>query len=705
MSSPLSIDGAPKRAVRKGEARPIFLNRELSWMAFNERVLEEALDPANPLLERLRFLTIFFTNLDEFFMIRVSGLKQQLHAGVDVLSGDGLSPRAQLAQISDALRPTLARAQSCLQNDILPQLAEHDVRIVNYRDLDPSQRAYWDAWYESKVHPILTPLAVGPAHPFPFISNLSLNLALIVRSPEGEQRLARVKVPAMLPRLLPVAEDGSPLILGKRDGPLTAPIRFVPLEQLIAANLHTLFPGVETGPVFVFRVTRDTDLEIQEDEADDLLKVLEEELRKRRFGEAVRLEIQKGTPPAIRDGLRRGLELEPGDVYEVDGLLATPRLSQLLQLDLPELKYTSFSPRVPRSCAGKDLFKAVRAADILLHHPYDSFAPVADFLMQAAKDPQVLAMKVTLYRTSGDSPIIHALEQAIENGKQVAAVVELKARFDEENNISWARRLEEGGVHVVYGIPHLKVHGKLALIVRNENGELRRYAHIGTGNYNPQTARVYTDFGLLTANAAITADVADVFNQLTGFADPPRSRKLLVAPRHLRKQLVERIRREAEEARAGRNAHIIFKCNAVADAEVIRELYAASRAGVRIDLLVRGICCLVPGYPGLSETITVRSVVGRFLEHSRVFWFHNGGNPEVFIGSADLMDRNLRRRVEVLTPIEDPALKAWLREVLLERYLQDTARSRLMLPDGTYTRMRTGVEDRDVQREFTKDRR
>jgi polyphosphate kinase len=684
---------------RRKDARDPLLNRELSWMAFNERVLEEALDRDNPLMERLRFLTIFHTNLDEFFMIRVSGLQEQVESGVDVMSADGLTPRAQLQRISERLRPVLVTAQRCLHEDILPRLAEQGLVLCHYSDLAPAERAVWDRWYEQKVHPVLTPLAVGPAHPFPWISNLSLNLVLSVRAPDGETRMARVKVPPMLPRLVPLSDDGA----------LAPPIRVLPIEELIAANLNTLFPGVQAGDPWAFRVTRDTDVEIKADEADDLLKAVEQEIRKRKFGEAVRLEIQRGMPPGLREALRKGLDLQSSDVYEVDGLIGVPQLAQLVAADLPQLKYPRYVPRVPANAASTDLFKAIRTGDILLHHPYDSFSPVVDFLVQAAVDPKVQAIKITLYRTSGDSPIIQALEQAIEHGKQVAAVVELKARFDEENNITWARRLEEAGVHVVYGVPHLKVHSKLTLVVRSEGNELRRYAHIGTGNYNPQTSRGYTDLGLFTTNPTITADVADVFNELTGFSQPPRSRKLLVAPRHLRQQLVERIRREAEEARANRTAHLIIKVNSVADPDMIRELYAASRAGVKIDLLVRGICCLVPGQKDLSHNITVRSVVGRFLEHSRVYWFHNGGDPEILIGSADLMDRNLRRRIEVLAPIEDPALKTWIRTVLLERYLADVGRTRQMQSDGSWVRLRDGHRGvnpmLDVQQQFIKDRR
>lgn len=675
----------PRARSRRGPRRQ-FLNREMSWVAFDERVLEEALDPANPLLERLRFLAIFYTNLDEFFMIRISGLKEQAEVGVGVRSFDGLSPKSQLARVSARLRPLLETAERALMHDLLPQLAEHGVEVVRYAERERRDRKAWDRWFVERVAPVLTPLAVGPAQPFPWISNLSLNLAVMVRSPDGEQRMARVKIPPNLPRLVRVDDD--------RDED-EGHVRLLPLEELVAANLHHLFPGMDVGEPWFFRVTRDTDVEILDDEADDLLAAVEREVRKRRFGEAVRLEVQAGMPATLRETLRRALSLDAADVYEVTGLLAVPALSQLWQLDLPELKYPPFVPRRPPRAEG-DLFKAIRAGDLLLHHPFDSFETVEDFLFQAARDAHVQAIKVTLYRTSGDSSIIRALEDAVERGKQVAAVVELKARFDEENNVAWARRLEEAGVHVVYGMPGLKVHCKLMLVVRSEGEGVRRYAHIGTGNYNPSTARVYTDFGLLTTNAEICADVSDVFNQLTGFALPPAHDRLLVAPRFMQDGLIHRIRREAAHARKGKPGRIVAKCNAISEPDVIRELYAASREGVQIDLIARGICCLMPGLKDLSENIRVRSVVGRFLEHSRLYWFDNDGDPEVFIGSADLMNRNLARRIEVLVPVEDPDLKAWLRDVLIASYLQDTARVRLMQPDGSYVRgFEPGTEVRD----------
>lgn len=661
------------------EAAPaaVFLNRELSWLAFNERVLEQAEDARTPLLERLRFLSIFHTNLDEFFMIRVSGLLQQVNAGVDALSDDGQTPRTQLGQLRERVRGLLGRAHHVLGAELRPRLAEEGVQIVRYASLDAETRHRWDAWYDRAVHPVLTPLGTGPTQPFPFISNLSLNIGLTVRS-GTEERFSRVKIPGMLPRLVVIEGEAA----SRRP-----PLRLVPIEEIVVANLWKLFPGCELDPAVVFRVTRDADIEIKEDEADDLLQALEDELRRRRFGSAVRLEVQAGTSDKLRRFLRKGLGLAEEDVFEVDGPLDLPGLEALTRLDLPQHRYPAFVPVWPKGVSTTDLFADIRGGDVLLHHPFDSFAPVVSFIENAARDPNVYAIKQTLYRTSGDSPIIEALEEAAERGKQVAAIVELKARFDEENNIGWARRLEEAGVHVIYGVPGLKTHCKIALVVRAEAGQLRRYAHIATGNYNPNTARVYTDLGLFTADPDLTDDVADLFNRLTGFAKPHGYRRLLVAPRFMKTELLNLIRRETDNAREGRPARIIAKCNAVTEKEIIRALYDASRAGVEVDLLVRGICCLVPGIPGLSERIRVRSVVGRFLEHSRVYWFANDGAPKVYFGSADWMDRNLNGRLEVLAPVRNPALASWLRDVMLERYLRDTAFTRLMLPDGSYERV------------------
>ncbi|HHO51675.1 MAG TPA: polyphosphate kinase 1 [Deltaproteobacteria bacterium] len=671
-----------------------YVNRELSWLQFNARVLGEALDESNPLLERLRFLTIFHTNLDEFFMVRVSGIQQQIAAGVEVLSIDGRSPRMQLEAIFAQVIPAVETAQRCLIEEILPRLERQGIELVHYAQLNDAQRRWADDLFNRKIYPILTPLAVGPTHPFPFISNLSLNLAMMVAAPDGESRLARVKIPlANLPRLVPVVGSS-----------MHPPARLMFLEDLIAANLGTLFPGMLVGTPWQFRVTRDADLEIREDEADDLMSTLQQELRKRRFGQAVRLEVQHDTPPPIIEALRRGLSLSHTDVIQIQGPMAVPRLSELLSLDLPELKYRPYVPRRPAPFDKEaDLYDVMRTRDVLIHHPFESFDPVVEFIQRSARDPRVVAIKQTLYRTSGDSPIIRALEEAVEDGKQVAAVVELKARFDEENNIVWARRLEEAGVHVIYGVPGLKTHSKLAMVVRREGEELVRYCHIGTGNYNPTTARIYTDLGLFTTHPGITGDVVDVFNRLTGFARPDGYEHLLVAPCHMKQHLLELIAWEAEAARSGEPGHILLKCNAITHPELIDALYAASQAGARVDLLVRGICRLIPGKAGLSERISVRSVVGRFLEHTRVYWFQHGGDPKAYIGSADLMERNLDRRVEVLAPIVDPGIARWLRQVLLQRYLDDRARTHMMQPDTSYVRLRTSADDPDVHAQFMQD--
>jgi polyphosphate kinase len=670
-----------------------YLDRELSWLAFNARVLEEAQDPANPLIERLRFLTIFHTNLDEFFMIRVSGIKEQIAEGVDTRTPEGLTPRMRWAQIRERVVPLVETAQRLLSEELLPALGRIGIRVVDWSEMSTHDRRWADQWFEHRVAPILTPLAVGPTHPFPFISNLSLNLGLEVRARDtGETRFARVKVPLVnLPRFVPIG-----------GGRLEAPCRVVLVEQIVAANLHHLFPGMEVSEPWAFRVTRDADIEIREDEADDLVSTIQQGLRRRRFGQAIRLEVQHGMPISILTALLEGLELDLDDVQEVPGPLSVPRMAELLALDLPEHKFRPYTPRAPALLEpDADVFAVIRQRDVLLHHPFDSFLPVVEFVRRAARDPHVVAIKQTLYRTSGDSPIVAALEEAVENDKQVAAVVELKARFDEQNNIVWARRLETAGVHVVYGVPGLKTHAKCMLVVRREGDDLVRYAHIGTGNYNPSTARVYTDLGLLTANPRLTADVGDLFNRLTGFGRPAGYRELLVAPEHLERSLAELVAFEAEEARAGRPSRIVIKCNGITSRPMIDALYEASRAGVPIDLVVRGTCALIPGVPGMSETIRVRSVVGRFLEHERVLWFHHGGAERCYLGSADLMERNLERRVEVLTPLLDPGIRGWVRDVLLQRYLSDRARARVMSPDGMYRRIRTDpATDPDVHDQF-----
>lgn len=660
-----------------------FLNRELSWIEFNSRVLDEALDPSQPLLERLKFLSIFSTNLDEFFMVRVSGLQEQNEANPLLLSPDGLSPATQLRRISERLRPLLELQMRCLLKQILPGLEAHGVQIVPYGKLGKSQREELREFFYERIFPILTPLSVDPGHPFPYISNISLNLGISVvpertdNDLENEERFARVKLPPNVPRLIPVMGEG---------------YSFVLLEEVMSANIESLFPGMRVLECQPFRITRDADLEIEEDEAGDLLKTIEQQIRKRRFGFGVRLEVASGMSPEMVKRLRQSLEIEDQDVYSVDGPLNIPDLMTLYKLDLPALKDAPFTPVTPQAlrASSDSIFDAIRNQDILLHHPYESFAPVVEFLRAAARDPNVLAIKQTLYRVGKDSPIVEALIQAAENGKQVAVLVELKARFDEQNNIQWARRLEEAGVHVIYGLIGLKTHAKIALVVRQEKNKLRRYVHLGTGNYNPVTARIYTDLGFFTANEEFGKDVSELFNYLTGYSRQVRYRKLLVAPVNLRESITEMIRREIEHHRAGRPAGIFAKFNSMTDARLIDELYAASREGVPVDLIIRGVCCLRPGMQGKSETIRVGSIVGRFLEHSRIYRFLNGGDERIYAGSADLMNRNLDRRVEVLFPIEDPKLRERIVGEILEPALADNVKMRWLQPDGTYLRPRSG---------------
>jgi polyphosphate kinase len=659
------------------------LNRELSWIEFNSRVLDEALDPSQPLLERLKFLAIFSTNLDEFFMIRVSGLQEQLEANPTMLSPDGLSPGSQLRLISERLRPLLQLQMRCLTKQILPGLEEHGVRIIPYGHLNDDQREELRAFFYDRIFPVLTPLSVDPSHPFPYISNSSLNLGTLVipESPEegDEPRFARVKLPPNVPRLIPVTNGG---------------YCFALLEEVMAAHIESLFPGMRVLECQTFRVTRDADIEIEEDEAGDLLKTLEKQLRRRRFsGFGVRLEVAAGMSPHMVKLLRDSMQLDEQDVYTVDGLLNIPDLMSLYKLDMPSLKDQSFIPVTPAALrTGESIFEVIRHGDLLVHHPYESFSPVVEFLRAAARDPNVLAIKQTLYRVGPDSPIVQTLIEAAEQGKQVAVLVELKARFDEENNIHWARRMEQVGVHVVYGILGLKTHCKMALVVRQEKNTLRRYVHLGTGNYNNVTARIYTDIGLFTCHPDFGADVSEIFNFLTGYSRQVRYRQLLVAPVSMRAGLVELIRREVDHLQAGRPAGIVAKLNSITDTTLIEELYAASRAGVPIDLLVRGICCLRPGVKAMSETIRVGSIVGRFLEHSRVYRFVNGGQDDIYLGSADFMNRNLDRRVEVLFPLLDERLKERVRREMLEPAMNDNVKMRWLQPDSTYLRPR-GADD------------
>jgi polyphosphate kinase len=633
-----------------------FLNRELSWLDFNARVLELAEDDTLPLLERMKFLAIFAGNLDEFFMVRIAGLKRRQDMGLTVRSPDGLTVREQLELVTRRTQDLVQRHANVFLKDIAPRLEDEGIRIVHYEDLEDDAARRLREYFRDQVFPVLTPLAVDPAHPFPYISGLSLNLAVSVRDPDtGMSHFARVKVPNNVPRFVSV-------------GPTDQTATFLPLEDLIAAHLPQLFPGLEVVSHHVFRVTRNADMEVEEDRDEDLLQALERELSRRRFGPAVRLEVTDSMDPQILEVLLSEMEMRPEDVLHVPGLLDLAALWAVYDLDRPELKDDPFVPAThPRLSDGetpKSVFATLREGDVLLHHPYHSFATsVQRFIEQAAADPNVLAIKQTLYRTSGDSPIVNALIEAAEAGKQVVVLVEIKARFDEEANITWARSLERAGCHVVYGLVGLKTHCKTALVVRQEHGVLRRYCHIGTGNYNPKTARIYEDLGILTADPRVGADLTDLFNTLTGYSRQTNYRTLMVAPHGIRAGLVEKIRREARHAGEGKPSGIRIKANSLVDEQIIDALYDASRAGVPVELLIRGICSLRPGVPGLSESIRVRSIVGRFLEHSRVISFDNAGEPEWWIGSSDLMHRNLDRRVEVLLRVCDEGSRTELRTI------------------------------------------
>ena len=679
------------------QAPEYYINRELSWLSFNDRVLHEALDQRTPLLERLKFLAIFSSNLDEFFMVRISGVMEQAAAGVDPYTPDGLSPAKQLKAIQTHLLNKVVLQHRTFEQELRPALTQHGVYLVNYSDLNTDQQRYLRNYFDKRIFPVLTPLSVDPSHPFPRLSNLSLNLAVRVENPEdGMQKFARVKVPSTLPRFVAMPED---LCTYQSNACVWVG---VPLEQVIAENLDALFPGMVIQGHHLFRITRDADFPVLENEADDLLIAIEQEISKRRLeGFVCRLEIDASMPEDLRQGLMRELKAEEGTVYSIDGLLNLADLFFFMSLPLPTLKDSPWSAQTPRRLkpvldVGEDssstyieqapnLFSAIRQGDILVHHPYESFsASVQEFITQAASDPQVLAIKMTLYRTSGDSPIIQALISAAENRKQVVALVELKARFDEENNIVWAKKLENAGVHVVYGLVGLKTHTKITLVVREEGDDIRRYVHIGTGNYNPKTSKLYTDLSLLSCQEELGADLTDLFNFLTGYSRQKAYRQLLVAPMTLRDRMVALIRREITHAQAGHQGRIIAKMNSLVDGKMIRLLYEASQAGVEIDLIVRGICCLRPGIPGVSDHIRVTSVIGRFLEHSRIFYFLNADQPEYYIGSADWMTRNLDRRVEAVTPVVDPKLTAEL-EAILQIMLTDNRQAWDMDADGNFT--------------------
>jgi polyphosphate kinase len=694
-SAPASGDSAK---ARRGEGHPaelndpaLYLNRELSLLAFQRRVLEEAEDPTNPLLERVKFLSILGSNLDEFFMVRVAGLAAQLDAGIMEVGPDRMTPRAQLISIRREVKKLLREAHQC-RKDLDAALEEHGIVILEYSDLNEKQQRLAAEYFSKTVFPVLTPLAFDPGRPFPHISNLSLNLAVLIRDDDGHEHFARVKVPESLPHLVPL---GMASVDSKRPGKRR--VELVWLEDIIGAHLSELFPGMEILQSHPFHVTRDADIAIRELEAEDLLETIEEGIRNRRFGSVIRLVVTRDMPASILEILMKNLEVEAGDVYRTELPLSLRRLDGLYAVNRPELKYPPFAPATPPALAGSQdggLFAAVRQQDILLHHPFDSFQPVIEFLKAAAADPSVLAIKMCLYRVGRNSPIVDALLEAVEENKQVAVLVELKARFDEESNIEWARALERAGAHVVYGLIGLKIHSKVALVIRREQDRIARYVHVSTGNYNALTAHLYTDIGIFTADEDVAADASDLLNYLTGYSHKTDYRRLLVAPVNLRSRLEELIEREIRHAREGAAGHLIFKMNALVDQKIIRALYRASQAGVKVQLLVRGICCLRPGLAGISDNIEVISVVGRFLEHSRIFYFHNAGDEQVYIGSADLMPRNIDHRVEVLIPIRDPKMIRHISTDVLMPYLADQVKGRRMLPNGTYRRKREGRSNR-----------
>jgi len=673
----------------------LYINRELSLVAFQFRVLEEAQDDRNPLLERLKFLAIVGSNVDELYMVRVAGLIDQVDAGILEVGPDGMHPAAQLVSIRREVKKLLAEADKCLRTQLLPALAESGIQILDYAELNAKQLAFVNRYFTETVFPVLTPLAFDPGRPFPHISNLSLNLAVSIRDEEGVEHFARLKVPDSLPQLVPLRRPGKKA--HKRPAKQEA---FVWLEQVIAANLSALFHGMEVHEAHPFHITRDADIAIKELEAEDLLETIEEGVRQRRFGSVVRLMVGDDMPPPVLEILMQNLEVEASQVYRTKGPLALSRLMQLGSLDRPDLKDVPFPPAVPKplvaASAEDDIFALIRRQNILVHHPFDSFQPVVDFLKKAAKDPNVLAIKMVLYRIGRNSPIVEALLEAMDGGKQVAVLLELKARFDEESNIEWARALEREGVHVVYGLLGLKTHCKLAMVVRREAGAIRRYIHLATGNYNVVTAHLYTDLGMFTCDEEIGADATDLFNYLTGYSAKKDYQKLLVSPVNLRDRLESMIKREIAHQARGQQGRLIFKMNALVDQRIIRLLYEASQAGIQVDLLVRGICCLRPGIPGVSENIRVISIVGRFLEHSRIYYFRNAGQEEIYLGSADLMPRNINRRVEVLFPLHGEELIRHVRDEVLAVYLADTMKGREMKSDGTYVRRQAAAGKRAV---------
>ena len=694
--NPTAKKTAPEKNLQKSlyVDDPNFLtNREISWLEFNRRVLEEALDDKTPLLERLKFLSIFSTNLDEFFMIRVSGLKEQIDEGINNPSPDGMTAADQLREIRELVRPMVEQQVKCLHEEILPQLAENGIKISDYKELTGSDKKKLDDYFLKNIFPVLTPQAVDISHPFPYVSNLSLNLGLIVEPDKtvnhgklehlyNQSRFVRIKLPPNIPRLIPAnAEETT----------------FVQLGELVTANVRHLFPNMKPNKCYLFRLTRDADLELRDDEAGDLLRTMELELHhRRRFSFPVRLEVTASMPAKMIQHLTKSIGMTDKDVYQINGFLNIPDLMRFYSIDRPDLKDKPITYSIPTPLRkGENVFDILKKQDVLLHHPYTAFSTVTDFVDAAAEDENVTAIKICLYRTGKNSPIVNSLIKASRNEKQVAALVELKARFDEENNIEWARRLEDEGVHVIYGMRGLKTHSKITLVVRREDEELQRYVHLATGNYNPTTSRIYTDLGLLTADEEIGADISDLFNFLTGYSYQTEYRQLLIAPINLRERMLEMIERETEHKLSGKDSHIIVKINSLTDDKIVRALYRASQVGVKIDLIIRGICVLRPGIEGLSENIRVVSIVGRFLEHSRVFYFSNGGDEEIYIGSADWMHRNLDRRVEAITPIKDERIKQFIKEEVLGTYLKDNTNARILKSDGKYEKLTAKSNEKD----------
>ncbi|MGE5364842.1 MAG: polyphosphate kinase 1 [Bacteroidota bacterium] len=671
-----------KELLKKYNNPNNFFNRDLSWLEFNRRVLEEALNPNLPLLEKVKFISIFSSNLDEFYMIRVAGLKEQVLARVIEPTIDGLTPQQQLRKIEKEVQPMLSTVRELWLNQVVPELKKYNIHILGINDLSARDQKILNEYFKKEIFPILTPLAFDPGRPFPYISNLSLSLAVVVRKPNGEKHFARVKVPSILSRLMQIDT------IINSDRKKSAPqghAKFIWVGDLIINNLHLLFPGMEILEAHRFRITRDTDIELQEDEADDLLEVIEENIRQRRFGSVVRLEVAKEMPEFMIDTLMENLQISREDIHIINGPLGLSDVMKLYELPYHNLKEKPHYPVIPRIFEEEGtIFNLIRQRDVMIHHPYHSFSPVIDFIKTASKDPDVLAIKQTLYRVGANSPVVKCLIEAAEAGKQVAVLVELKARFDEENNIYWARELEKVGVHVVYGLVGLKTHAKMTLVVRKEVDGVKRYVHLGTGNYNSVTAKIYTDLGLFTANEEICSDVSEVFNFLTGYSGQKDFRKLLVAPINMKEKFLKLILREIDNIKGGGKGYLMFKMNSLVDPVLISALYEASNCGVKIDLIIRGICCLVPGVPGLSENIRVISIVGRYLEHSRAYYFYNNGKEDIYLSSADLMPRNLDRRVEIAFPIETPELKQYLIDTLFHIMLKDNVKARQLMPNGKY---------------------